>query len=99
MPDLIDLMRRSEPVAMPAGRASIIRAQALAVVKQSGGYGCTPDECAATLGLTVLAVRSRFTELRQAGAIKPNGSRRKNQSGCTAKVWVATNADEGGQHD
>ena len=48
MPDLIDLMRRSEPVAMPAGRASIIRAQALAVVKQSGGYGCTPDECAAT---------------------------------------------------
>lgn len=47
----------------------------------------TTDEAAELLKESVLAVRPRFSELRQAGMIEPTGGRRTNQSGMTANVW------------
>lgn len=47
----------------------------------------TPDECAARLGLSVLSIRPRFTELVAKGAIVATGERRDNASGRRAKVW------------
>ena len=50
----------------------------------------TPDECAAKLGESVLAVRPRFSELSKAERIIETGERRRNQeSGLKAKVWRA----------
>lgn len=96
MPDLLDLIARdtrAEAMSGMAGRASLIRAQALEAVKKAGPSGMTPDECAQSLRLTVLAVRPRFTELKQAGLIAPTGERRRNKSGSTAAVYAATMRD------
>ena len=100
MPDLVDLMARdtrAEAMNAMAGRASVIRAQALEAVRTTGRCGMTPDECAQYLRLTVLAVRPRFTELKQAGLIAATGERRRNASGSTAAVYAATNRDAVGE--
>lgn len=47
----------------------------------------TADEIAERLGVSVLAVRPRFTELLRNGQIDETGERRKNASGRSAKVW------------
>ena len=47
----------------------------------------TADEVAGRLGLSILAVRPRITELHRLGAIQPTGERRANDSGRQAKVW------------
>lgn len=47
----------------------------------------TADEVATRLGLSVLAVRPRFTELQRFGVIAETGERRPNESGRSAKVW------------
>jgi len=52
--------------------------------------GLTPDECAARLGLTVLSVRPRFSELKLQGKIEPTGERRANVSSRAAKVFRHT---------
>ena len=96
MPDLLDLIARdtrADAMSAMAGRAAIIRAQALAAVQESGRAGLTPDECAQILNLTVLAVRPRFTELKQTGSIAATGERRRNSSGSTAAVYAATRGD------
>lgn len=49
----------------------------------------TPDELAARLGLSILSVRPRVTELAKAGRIYDTGERRKNASGRFARVWAA----------
>jgi predicted ArsR family transcriptional regulator len=46
----------------------------------------TPDEVAAALARSVLAVRPRFTELKIDGLVRETGERRKNRSGRTAAV-------------
>lgn len=61
---------------------------AVLVVLQSHGP-MTPDECAEKLGLSVLSVRPRFTELKAAGRIIYAGDRRKNRSGRYAEVCSA----------
>lgn len=47
----------------------------------------TADECAYSLGLSILTVRPRVTELYKQGLIVDTGVRRKNASGHMAKVW------------
>jgi len=47
----------------------------------------TADEVAGRLGLSVLAVRPRFSELLARGSIRDTGIRRANISGKSAKVW------------
>lgn len=47
----------------------------------------TADEVASLLSLSVLSVRPRITELRNAGLIEKTGQRRKNASGSKTYVW------------
>lgn len=48
----------------------------------------TADECAAQLGLSILAIRPRFSELRALGLILDTGERHLNRSGKRAAVWT-----------
>jgi DNA-directed RNA polymerase specialized sigma24 family protein len=54
-----------------------------------GEAGATADEIAASLNLSVLAVRPRATELYQAGLLEDTGVRRQNESGMSARVLRA----------
>lgn len=53
------------------------------------GATLTADECAETLGVTVLAARPRLSELAKMGLIVKTPERRKNASGMSAQVWRA----------
>lgn len=53
------------------------------------GATLTADECAETLGVSVLACRPRISELSKMGLIVNTGERRKNASGMSASVWAA----------
>ena len=48
----------------------------------------TADEIATALGLSVLYVRPRFSELVALGLICETGERRKNDSTMSASVWM-----------
>jgi predicted ArsR family transcriptional regulator len=71
--------------------AAYIRAKVLRAVQQRP---MTPDECAETLGLSILSVRPRFSELRADCKIVDTGARRENISGRKAAVWRAAKAHE-----
>lgn len=47
----------------------------------------TADEVAAELGVSILAIRPRVTELYRLGLIQDTGARRENASGKLANVW------------
>ena len=72
----------ADAIAEPA---PTLRAQVLALFHRESQF--TTDEAAAKLGLTVLAVRPRFSELRKLGLIEDSGKRRQNDSGRPANVW------------
>jgi predicted ArsR family transcriptional regulator len=83
------------------GTANKMRAAVLAQIAKCPG-GATADEIANALGLSILSVRPRVSELNRTGKIKQTGARRKNESGMTATVWrVAPQASpsiaEGGE--
>lgn len=65
-------------------RAAVLREIA------SAPNGLTADEVASRLGLSVLAVRPRVSELKADGKIVPTGERRPNSSGLLAKVMRRT---------
>ena len=71
-----------------AGRAPTLRQKCFAELLQGQG---TADEVADALGVSILAVRPRFTELLALGKIADTGRRRTNKSGRMAKVWYAVN--------
>lgn len=84
MPASRDTDTSKEAAGAMLSRAGTIRAQvmnALDVRPQ------TTDEVAEKLGLSVLAVRPRFSELRKTGKIEDSGQRRANGSGKKAIVW------------
>ena len=57
------------------------------VMDALNAYGpMTADECAGRLGLSILSVRPRFTELRALGKIYDTHRRHRNESGKLAKV-------------
>jgi hypothetical protein len=64
-----------------------LRARALAVLERSNGL--TADEVAGRLGLSILSIRPRCTELARLGKIRDSGHRRANASGKKAIVWAA----------
>jgi len=72
-----------------ASRVELLRDRCALRVRQAGAQGLTADEAAELVGETVLAIRPRFTELLHLGKIKDSGTRRKNDSGRSAKVWVS----------
>jgi predicted ArsR family transcriptional regulator len=65
--------------------AETVRASCLDVLKSRGPL--TADETADALGLSILTVRPRMTELRQMGLARDSGDRRPNRSGKSAIVW------------
>ena len=70
-------------------RVTLLRQRVLAAYREAGKDGLTPDECAARLSESVLAVRPRCTELVQWGHLRRTVARRRNASGCGAYVLVA----------
>lgn len=70
-----------------AKAAPHIREQVLEVFERSAGM--TADECAGRMGLSILTVRPRVTELSRLGKLRDSGTRRKNTlSGKSAIVWA-----------
>lgn len=67
-----------------APTASTIRDQVLASLADSSG---TTDEIAARLGLSILSVRPRFSELFGQEKIYKGSRKRRNDSGKLAVVW------------
>jgi hypothetical protein len=53
----------------------------------------TADECAHRLGMNILSVRPRFTELKALGLIHDTGLRRRNWSTRMAKVMDLTKGE------
>lgn len=82
---------RAAAMAM-SGRAPHLRDEVLRVVSDAGDAGLTADEAAKLLGKTPFAIRPRLTELgpKYMKKLRPNGARRKNDSGHSAIVWVRT---------
>ena len=72
-----------------AERAPHLRARALAVIERSNGL--TADEVAGRLGLSILSIRPRMTELARLGRVRDSGARRPNASGKKAIVWAPVN--------
>jgi len=69
-----------------APSAPKLRDRVLALYEHSTGF--TADEAAGKLGLSILTVRPRVTELAHGGKLRDSGARRKNNSGRPAIVWV-----------
>lgn len=78
----------ADAAASMVNTAPRLRRMCLEHIEKAGDNGATPDETAAALGLSVLSIRPRFTELARDGAIRPTGQTRRNTSGRAAKVWV-----------
>jgi hypothetical protein len=78
-----------EPTTSQAAAASVDASHLRAVVREClAMHGAlTADECAARLGLSVLTIRPRFSELRAKGEITDTGIRHFNRSGKRAIVW------------
>ncbi|MEM7121911.1 MAG: hypothetical protein AAF563_11580 [Pseudomonadota bacterium] len=81
--------RANPPIGSEAGIATI-REQVFDCLWFSDGL--TPDEVASRLGLSVLTVRPRCSELMRHGRIVDSGTRRVNASGRKAKVLVVPRA-------
>jgi predicted ArsR family transcriptional regulator len=71
-----------------AKTAPKLRGLALDVLERSNGL--TADEVAGRLGLSILSIRPRLTELSRLGKVRDSGARRRNASGKAAIVWTPT---------
>jgi hypothetical protein len=72
--------------AAAATDASTLRRAVRQCLAVSGAM--TADECAGRLGLSILAIRPRFSELRALGELTDTGQRHLNNSGKRAIVWT-----------
>ncbi|RIK96984.1 MAG: hypothetical protein DCC74_09015 [Proteobacteria bacterium] len=69
-----------------APRAPRIRDSVLGVIANATAP-VTADEVAAALGMSILTVRPRVSELHRMGEIRRANDRRCNSSGMTASTW------------
>lgn len=72
-----------------APRATIIRAKVLGALL-AHPMGLTADEIADYLGISMLSVRPRVSELAKEGRVEKTGERRTNVTGMSAAVWRAS---------
>jgi len=75
------------------GRAANLRERVFEAIRAAGARGLTSDEAATALGVSILSVRPRVTEISMEvpiPRIRETGERRLNASGLKAKVWRAT---------
>ncbi len=84
LPGYKEASTSKEAAESMASRAGRLKVMVLAALTRSP---MTPDECADTLGESVLSIRPRFSELNRIGKIRDIGERRINASGKKAKVW------------
>lgn len=71
-----------------AEKAPTLQARCLGALRDADDIGgLTADEVAARLGLHVLTIRPRITELNKLMKIRDTGRRRRNTSGKRAIVW------------
>lgn len=68
-----------------ASRAETLRRAVLGLFQ--GGFLLTADECAERLGVNILSIRPRVSELVAQGLVAETTMRRLNASGMSAKVW------------
>lgn len=80
-----DTSRAAASAITPA--AAAIRERVLDLFERSAGL--TADEAAGKLGLSILTVRPRVTELSRLSKLRDSGVRRKNRTGRPAIVWAA----------
>jgi predicted ArsR family transcriptional regulator len=76
------------------------KAMQIPVLKELANHsgGATADEIAKALGLSILSIRPRVSQLRRLGKIEEIGARRKDESGMSATVWrLRPPAPEGGE--
>lgn len=83
----VDTSRKAAEEIAP--KQSRLQAMVLSAVRAAGARGLTPDEAAATLDLSILTVRPRFTELKLKGLIRDSGQRRLNGNFKSAIAWIA----------
>jgi predicted ArsR family transcriptional regulator len=69
-----------------ARTAPVLRQMALDVLERSNGL--TADEVAGKLGMSILSIRPRITELSRLNKVRDSGKRRRNASGRQAIVWA-----------
>jgi predicted ArsR family transcriptional regulator len=77
-----------------APRVARLQTRIIAALNRRGPM--TPDETAAVIGESVLAVRPRFSELARHGVIEKTGARHANESGMSASVWRVAQKNESG---
>jgi hypothetical protein len=71
-----------------APKVARLRDMTLAIFERAGSL--TADQAAARMGLSILSIRPRVTELARLGRVKDTGERRPNASGRNAIVWSVT---------
>ena len=64
----------------------------LLAIQEAGVRGLTAQEIADRLGLDLVSVQPRTTELRRKHLIHDSGERRPNRRGNRSIVWVAVNS-------
>ncbi len=63
---------------------------AFAAILAAGLGGLTALETASATGFDRLSIQPRISELRRKGLVTASGERRRNPSGKTATVWIAS---------
>ncbi|MGH7510899.1 MAG: hypothetical protein ACREMZ_15710 [Gemmatimonadales bacterium] len=86
----VPFQRRSDTsqAAATAMEPEIARLRRLVMkaYREAGEIGLSADECAARLGISILAIRPRVTEAFMAGELAKTGRRVRNASGQSARV-------------
>jgi predicted ArsR family transcriptional regulator len=76
-----------------APHAESLRDRVFAFLKANYPAAFTADEVADRLGVSILSVRPRMSELHRSELIEPSGERRLNASGLFASCWRAVVTD------
>ena len=76
-----------------APHAEALRDRVFAFLEANYPAPFTADEVADRLGVSILSVRPRLSELRRSALIVPTAERRKNKSGMLARCWRAVLRD------